>query len=739
MSTREATQHQEAGGGCLLAKSLNKQIQRRISQLESFSGPSREVSVIRCISTPNNSLRQCCSFNLDSDEEVQPQQDPPPAPVIPQFQVFLDNPRDYYSLSPEPEDLESVFTEEPEVSTSQLSSDCDILPLFHGMSALEDEFEVPPQDEMATVDGVAPNSDVRRQVLLQITHFKNILRTYNPDRHSAASLIRNKALWVSEVQEKFDNVVEALVTIETSGDINQRDSDDVTSLLEAMTSMQENFVASYEAKCDTAPAAQPAPQQPAGMFPGLQVPGAMINQASPAHSVATTLSEQALARRAQNLVTVESEDVREKIVELHTEFSKVSNWTTAEDHIIELEMTKVKSWREKMEKLKDKVKMLRVKSLDHDLDMGPYTLSKAALDSAAGELEFTIEQMEHEDKERGLYSLNPGKAANLTYPTFSGADTEDFFKFKKEMENCFRGNRVRKEDQVSVLKKELKGDALKLVPNNVTSIATAWDLLDQIYGDPKRILINRRSKLDAMVPLYKLDKFGGNGGRTAAEAKLMVDWAISMELILEDLFKIAKKSTDMNNSVFSEDMYSKIAKLFSANVIGEANKKSGSYREKLEFLYAFVGEKKTELKPFLAQSSASSSTPSSSVPPGNGSGGKNRFSGYSGGRGHGGGSAASDVGFYPIIGSAGFTSFKKPQRLDSCRICKLLDREGQTQGLYEEHHTDNPIGCPVFAQMDTQTKHSYARKARMCLHCLDGDYIWKSGKHVDCAAISSSV
>ena len=580
---------------------------------------------------------------------------------------------------------------------------------------------------MANVDGVAANSDVRRQVLLQVTHFKNVLRTYNPDRHSPASLIRNKALWMSEIQEKFDNVVEALVNIEMEDDITQGDSDDVANLLESMTGLQEDFVVRYEAKCDTAPAAQPQPA--AGVLSSLQVPAPMVNAASPDPNVATAASEQALAKRAQNLVTVESEDVRERIGELHAEFSKVSNWSVAEDHVIELEMTKVESWRERMDKLKEKVKLLRVKSLDHDLDMAPYTLSKTALDSAAGELEFIIEQMEHEDNERGLYSLNPGKAANLTYPTFSGADSEDFFKFKKEMENCFRGNRVRKEDQVSVLKKELKGDALKLVPANVTSIATAWDMLDQIYGDPKRILINRRGKLDAMVPFYKLDKFGGNGGRTAGEAKLMVDWVISMELILEDLFKVAKKSVDMNNSVFSENLYSKIAKLFSANVIGDANKKSVSYKEKLEFLYAFVGDKKTELKPFLAQSSSSSSTSSSTSPPSNGSGGKNRFSGFSGKHGDSSYGESCSPGSHISIG---FTQFKKPQTFD-CRICKILDEEGIEEDLYNNHWSDSPLGCPYFAQMDHESKIEYARKARLCFGCLDNDYIFKPYRtHADC-------
>ena len=580
---------------------------------------------------------------------------------------------------------------------------------------------------MATIDGVAANSEVRRKVLLQITHYKTCLRTYNPERHSPVSLIRNKTLWMSEIQEKFDNVVEALVNIEMEDDITQGDSDDVANLLETMTSLQENFVARYEAKCDTAPAAQPQPA--AGLLPGLQVPALMVNAVSPDPSVATTASEQTLAKRAQNLVTVESEDVREKIDELHAEFTKVSNWTTAEDHVVELEMTKIKSWRERMDKLKDKVNMLRVKSLDHNLDMGPFTLSKTALDSAAGELEFIIEQMEHEDSERGLYSLNPGEAANLTYPTFSGEDSEDFFMFKKEMETCFRSNRVRKEDQVSILKKELKGDALKLVPANVTSVATAWDLLDQIYGDPKRILIDRKGKLDAMVPFYKLDKFGGNAGRTSAEAKKMIDWVITMELILEDLFKVAKKSEDMNNSVFSEDMYSKIAKLFSANVIGDANKKSGSYKEKLEILYKFVGEKKTELKPFLAQSSSSSSTSSSSSPPTNGSGGKNRFAGFTGGHGDSSYGESCSSGSHISIG---FTQFKKPQTFD-CRICKILEDEGIEEDLYNNHWSDSPLGCPYFAQMDRESKLEYAKKARLCFGCLDNDYIFKPYRaHADC-------
>ena len=55
------------------------------------------------------------------------------------------------------------------------------------------------------------------------------------------------------------------------------------------------------------------------------------------------------------------------------------------------------------------------------------------------------------------------------------------------------------------------------------------------------------------------------------------------------------------------------------------------------------------------------------------------------------------------MASSMFTAFKYPQRLDKCRICALLDQDGETEGLYEDHLTDNPVGCPLFANMNIQT------------------------------------
>ena len=87
--TREATQS-EPGRGCILSQALTKQIQERRSQLDSLIAPSREVSVIRCTSTPENQLSvENLSFgNLEACQHK-------PKP----FQIYLDNPSDFYRIT----------------------------------------------------------------------------------------------------------------------------------------------------------------------------------------------------------------------------------------------------------------------------------------------------------------------------------------------------------------------------------------------------------------------------------------------------------------------------------------------------------------------------------------------------------------------------------------------------------------------------------------------------------------
>ena len=239
------------------------------------------------------------------------------------------------------------------------------------------------------------------------------------------------------------------------------------------------------------------------------------------------------------------------------------------------------------------------------------------------------------------------KAANITYPVFSGQDNEDYVKFRREMINALRVNQVTQEDKIKKLRENLKGDALKLIPSTLQCVDQALDLLTTVYGDPKRILNNRKDKIRAMGVFYRLEKYGGNGARSYQETKMMVDWLLTFELTMDELFEVSKKSMDMYASVFNEDLYTTILKLFSATIADEVNGVVGSYKDKLEYLYNYVKEKKKKLIPSLSQSQSTGQSGSSAAPPNNQDKSRGRYAAGVANSGGGGGGSEGQSSPFP--------------------------------------------------------------------------------------------
>ena len=81
-------------------------------------------------------------------------------------------------------------------------------------------------------------------------------------------------------------------------------------------------------------------------------------------------------------------------------------------------------------------------------------------------------------------------------------------------------------------------------------------------------------------------------------------------------------------------------------------------------------------------------------------------------------------------------TFNPPQRHEDCRICQKLDSEGSTESLYDAHSNDVASGCPAFVAMDTDSRLRYAKKARLCIYCLDAKYVYRGpgSRHVNCVA-----
>ena len=77
------------------------------------------------------------------------------------------------------------------------------------------------------------------------------------------------------------------------------------------------------------------------------------------------------------------------------------------------------------------------------------------------------------------------------------------------------------------------------------------------------------------------------------------------------------------------------------------------------------------------------------------------------------------------------SKFKNGTRYEKCRICKVLESEGDTD-IYEDHYSSLVIGCPRLASMGTVERRKYVDLAQICRFCLDAQYIHRKGsKHVN--------
>ena len=83
-------------------------------------------------------------------------------------------------------------------------------------------------------------------------------------------------------------------------------------------------------------------------------------------------------------------------------------------------------------------------------------------------------------------------------PTFEVNGKEDFSKFEKEMKNGLITNRVKRTDQVAKLRESLRGSPKQMIPSTLEDIDEAWRILRDIYGDPGRVMKDRRATIQAM-------------------------------------------------------------------------------------------------------------------------------------------------------------------------------------------------------------------------------------------------
>ena len=385
------------------------------------------------------------------------------------------------------------------------------------------------------------------------------------------------------------------------------------------------------------------------------------------------------------------------------------DWTSVDDDEIRKAMRAKPNWEKRMADVQEeymRYKTLVATFLPESMsdDESSFRQLTDHFELAKTTLEDAVEAIEEEDAKRNLYTQEKEPSSKLEYPKFSGKFSECFLKFREKMERAFKANRVPVVDQVDKLRDQLSGFALSLVPDSMKDIKVAFQALHDQWGDPERVLDNR------LKDLKKLGQLPGKDGGQENYQK-QVQWYLTLDGLLQDLIELGDRGEDLADEAFKQSTVRDILNLFPSKLHLKLSKLPGRKREKLVNI-------KDQLQSFRNDAQLLD---------------KER-KGESGGRAVGGGGSRGTAGG-GLPGGGGVSRgqahpiYKQPQRDETCRVCGVLETEGET-GLYDGHLSSWPTGCPKFIEMTAAERFVVVVKAKLCKSCLSPEVVF-TPQHID--------
>ena len=334
-------------------------------------------------------------------------------------------------------------------------------------------------------------------------------------------------------------------------------------------------------------------------------------------------------------------------------------------------------------------------------DSEELTNNQTIFDTAKSRLLDLKKVIEDEDTKRNLFTLDNTKVEKVKFPTFSGEKREDFLKFKEKMLKAFQKNRVVLGDQLDKLRENLKGEALKHVPDTVPKLEIAWKYLNDAYGDPLRILKERIKFLDSMKFLPPLKK---------KEAR--VTWFLEFESVLDDIIQLGGDSPGIRSycAAYSEFTVEKVLSALpeegeDVRLRADLSRVVGDGKELFENMKAKITEFRQNAQAFVGNSGSLKKSSTSSGSPAN---------------------LSSRL-------------FNQAKRLDSCKICTLVSSDPNfitSVEPFDSHVGSYPTHCPTFISFSIAKRKAIALQAKMCLQCLDPEVVF-SRDHLSKCPVSS--
>ena len=290
---------------------------------------------------------------------------------------------------------------------------------------------------------------------------------------------------------------------------------------------------------------------------------------------------------------------------------------------------------------------------------------------------------EDQDVKRQLFSLDMGaRAEQVKWPTFSGENGEDYFKFKKEFLEASVQNKTSVHNQMNKLRENLRSYAKSLIPDSITSVTRAFEILEHACGDSIRVVMHRTEKL------MTVGTWPAEGSKNCYANQ--VKWIIKVQTYLQELIDLAELNADLSAVIYNREKLSQFLKLFPTFIVDKLVKIPGYSKDKYDKIILKLNEfKETCQNRELIYGSSGPSKQKDSTP------------------------KPTTV----------HTSFPKPQNNDSCRVCKVLQAQGEN-GLFVNHISDVVTGCPKFAALGNEQRLVVSKEAKLCLRCMGKDVMF---------------
>ena len=311
-----------------------------------------------------------------------------------------------------------------------------------------------------------------------------------------------------------------------------------------------------------------------------------------------------------------------------------------------------------------------------------------------------------QDKDRGLYSLSKTTAEVLKYPTFSGEPGQDLIKFKEKMLYRFKRNQVCKIDQIEKLRENLKGKALRLVPDSMKDIETAWTALHEAFGDPSRVLHFRLNSL------RKLGDLPAETVKGVPNFESRVEYLLKFENIVEDIIELGKSDDDLYLLAFNANTIAEVVNKFPNNLVLKLNKVTGKGKDRLINIHAKIKEFRADAQSLQKTRSLISSSTLPQV--------QNKPK--------------------PDKNNSAQVMHNPPRRDANCRVCcHLRDVAGvppvANTVFYEDHISNYVTGCPQFIDMDMSARFKLASEIKLCHRCFHPDVTYSKEHDKQCSVL----